>query len=201
MVALTSCTQYRRQTALCLSRNSAACVQYSNIEVLPGGSPCLHQAKFCLFCQKICQQEAISSANDFVHRPKFSQLSPKFKDAIEKIWRPTIFCQATNSVVPWKLSFVRSSYFAYMTKFLYLTFLVRQKISHISNANKVVKTKKWWVQNFQDFFCRCTTLFFVVVQTGPKLVYFPCCTVSYIMSLFGLQWWLTSWVYLIKLGL
>ena len=39
----------------------------------------------------MCQQEAISSANDFVHRPKFSQLSPKFKDAIEKIWRPTIF--------------------------------------------------------------------------------------------------------------
>ena len=154
--------------------------------------PCLHQAKFCLFCQKICQQEAISSANDFVHRPKFSQLSPKFKDAIEKIWRPTIFCQATNSVVPWKLSFVGPSYFAYMTKFLYLTFLVRQKISHISDANKVVKTKKWWVQNFQDFFCRCTTLFFVVGQTGPKLVYFPCCTLSYIMSLFGLQWWLAS---------
>ena len=148
--------------------------------------------KILFVCQKICQQEAISSANDFVHRPKFSQLSTKFKDAIEKIWRPTIFCQATNSVVPWKLSLVRSSYFAYMTKFLYLTFLVRQKISHISDANKVVKTKKWWVQNFQDFFCRCTTLFFVVVQTGPKLVYFPCCTLSYIMSLFGLRWWLTS---------
>ena len=50
MVALTSCTQYRRQTALCLSRNSAACVHYSNIEVLPGGShvACLNVKTSCV---------------------------------------------------------------------------------------------------------------------------------------------------------
>lgn len=155
--------------------------------------PCLHQAKFCLFCQKICQQEAISSANDFVHRPKFSQLSPKFEDAIEKIWRPTILsgdklCCSLKAILRQVILFRVHD----RVPLLVLTFLVRQKISHISDANKVVKRKKWWVQNFQDFFCRCTTLFFVVVQTGPKLVYFPCCTVSYIMSLFGLQWWLTS---------
>ena len=50
MVALTSCTQYRRQTALCLSRNSAACVQYSNVEVLPGGShvACLNVKTSCV---------------------------------------------------------------------------------------------------------------------------------------------------------
>ena len=43
------------------------------------------------FGQKICQQEAISGANDFFfHLPKFSQLSPNFKDAVENILRPTI---------------------------------------------------------------------------------------------------------------
>ena len=50
MVALTSCTQYRRQTALCSSRNSAACVQHSNVEVLPGGShvACLNVKTSCV---------------------------------------------------------------------------------------------------------------------------------------------------------
>ena len=38
-----------------------------------------------MFCKKICQDEAISSANDFFHRPIFSQVSLKFKDAVEKI--------------------------------------------------------------------------------------------------------------------
>ena len=36
----------------------------------------------------------------FFSPAKFSQLSPEFKDAVEKIWRPTIFCRATNSFVP-----------------------------------------------------------------------------------------------------
>ena len=31
--------------------------------------PCLHWAKFCLFCKKLCQQEAISSANDYFFSP------------------------------------------------------------------------------------------------------------------------------------
>ena len=50
--------------------------------------------------QKICQKEAISNANKSFQQPKFSQLSRKFKDAIEKTGRPTIFCQGTNSFVP-----------------------------------------------------------------------------------------------------
>lgn len=32
--------------------------------------------------------------------PKFSQVSPKFKDTVKKIWRPTIFCEATIVFVP-----------------------------------------------------------------------------------------------------
>ena len=41
-----------------------------------------HYAKFCLVCKKICQREAISSANDFLHPPKFLQALRNFKDSI-----------------------------------------------------------------------------------------------------------------------
>ena len=44
---------------------------------------CSHYAKFCLFCQKICQREAISSANDFLHPPKFLQAPRNFKDSVD----------------------------------------------------------------------------------------------------------------------
>ena len=37
------------------------------------------------FAKKIGQQEALPCANDFCHLPKFSQMSPNFKDAVEKI--------------------------------------------------------------------------------------------------------------------
>ena len=44
---------------------------------------CSHYAKFCLFCQKICQREAISSANDFLHLPKFLQTERNFKGSVD----------------------------------------------------------------------------------------------------------------------
>ena len=69
------------------------------------------------------------------HRPKFSQLSPNFKDAVENIWRPTFFCQAAEFVVSWQLAFVGSSSFANMA------FLVIRKISLVSDANTVEKEK------------------------------------------------------------
>ena len=97
--------------------------------------PCSCNAKFCLFCKKICQQEAISSVNDFSTYQNFLNCHQTSKMAsVENIWRPTIFCQATKSLVSWQLSFVRSSYFANMTK-----------------GEKVAKTKNWWLQNFQIF--------------------------------------------------
>ena len=34
-----------------------------------------------------------------VNRKAFSQLPPNFKDAVENIWRPAIFCQGTKSFV------------------------------------------------------------------------------------------------------
>ena len=45
--------------------------------------PSSHYAKFCLFGKLIYRQKAISSANYFFHPPKFSQMSPNFKDAVE----------------------------------------------------------------------------------------------------------------------
>ena len=64
------------------------------------GPGCTKQ-NFIFFAKKICQQEAISSMNCFFFSPnKFSQMSPKFKDAVKKIWRRTIFGQVSNTFVP-----------------------------------------------------------------------------------------------------
>ena len=59
--------------------------------------PCSHCAYFCLFCKKICQQEAISSARDFFHLPKFSQLTPpNLKDVGLKFFSSNkILCSLT----------------------------------------------------------------------------------------------------------
>ena len=39
-------------------------------------------AKFCLICQKICEREAISSANDFLYPPKFLQAQRDFQHGV-----------------------------------------------------------------------------------------------------------------------
>ena len=52
--------------------------------------PCLHFKKFNFFAKKSVIKKL----------PKFSQVSPKFKDTVKKIWRPTIFCEATKVFVP-----------------------------------------------------------------------------------------------------
>ena len=72
----------------------------------------------------------------FLSPTKFPQLLPNFKDAVENIWRPTIFCQlVTKSSVPWQLSFAGSSYFANITNCT--------KNFMCSDANKVTKTSYW----------------------------------------------------------
>ena len=47
---------------------------------------------FVYFAKKSVKMEAISSANDLFHQPKiFSSVTKvNFKDAFEKVWRPTI---------------------------------------------------------------------------------------------------------------
>ena len=69
--------------------------------------------KIWLFCQKNLLSTGlkpfltlISSANDLFHGYQFSQVSPNFRNAVEKVWRPTIFRQSTKSFVPWQLSLV-----------------------------------------------------------------------------------------------
>ena len=37
-----------------------------------------------------------------------------------------------------------------------------------SCANRIAKTKNWWLQNFDSLFCKCQTQIFVLVRTGPK---------------------------------
>ena len=57
---------------------------------------------FVWFAQN-CLQEAISSANDYFQLPKFSQVSPNFKDAVKWIRTEaysTTFCHLTKSFVP-----------------------------------------------------------------------------------------------------
>lgn len=72
---------------------------------------CSHYAKFCIFRKKICQRETILSANDFLTPPKFSHVPPKFKDSVNYLWRPTVFCRARKSIFPWHIPFNWSTYF------------------------------------------------------------------------------------------
>ena len=52
-----------------------------------------------------------------------------------------------------------------------MTFLVTLKLLRTSGANKVTKTKIWYLQTCQ-FFCKSQTPFSVVVQTGPMQTVF-----------------------------
>ena len=79
------------------------------------------------------------------------QLLPNFKGPAEKLWRPTIFCQTGKSFVHWQLSLVRSS--PQKTSFNW-PFWSYEKF-RVSYANKVAKTKNWW-------------LFFVLMRTRPQ---------------------------------
>lgn len=55
-----------------------------------------------LFCPVCILKKFICFAKQSVIKklPKFSQVSPKFKDTVKKIWRPTSFCEATKVFVP-----------------------------------------------------------------------------------------------------
>ena len=107
--------------------------------------PCWHSAKFLFVLQKeICQQEAILSASDFFHLPKFSQLSPNLKDVVENIWRPN-FSQETKSFVPGTLRWV----ILFREDWRYWLY---EKISLVSDVNKIAKTKKIVIAKFSIFF-------------------------------------------------
>ena len=65
--------------------------------------------------------EAISSANDLFHQPKFSQVSPKLslKMPSRKFGGLQFLIRQRKSFLPWQLSFVGSSYFANMITILF----------------------------------------------------------------------------------
>ena len=79
------------------------------------------------------------------------QLLPNFKGPVEKLWRPPIFCKTGKFFVHWQLSLVRSS--SKKTSFNW-PFCSYEKF-RVSYANKVAKTKNWW-------------LFFVLMRTRPQ---------------------------------
>ena len=56
-------------------------------------------AKFSLFCDNIWQQEAMCGVNDFFTFQNFSEVSLNLPSR-KLVWRPTIFRQATKSLVP-----------------------------------------------------------------------------------------------------
>ena len=71
---------------------------------------CSHYAKFCLNCEKICQHKAISSANDFLHPPKFLQAQRNFKDSVDcleanKILSGKKILFSLTSICHWVLKF------------------------------------------------------------------------------------------------
>ena len=103
--------------------------------------PCSHYANFFLFCKKSgCQQEAISSKNDFFHLPNF--LSCHQTSKMPSRGLQFFVMIRRHSFVPWQPSYFVTDQ---------LTFLVIRKISRVSDANKVEKTKSRWLQNFQIF--------------------------------------------------
>lgn len=64
---------------------------------------CSHHAKFCLFCQKICQHEAISSAIDFLHPTKIFASATNLRrcrqlalEAVNILSGEEILCSSTS---------------------------------------------------------------------------------------------------------
>ena len=138
--------------------------------------PCSHHTqKFVSFANTICQQEARSSANDFFHLRKFSQLLLNLKDAVENIWRPTIFYLATK-VLCFVTAFLRRvisisrtwpiTELEFLTGF-YWHFWLYQKFRCMSQMRTRLQKRKI---GDHKILCRRQTLIFVVLlRTGPDL--------------------------------
>ena len=63
------------------------------------GPGCTKQ-NFFFFAKKSVNRKPFLVWFFFFSPNKFSQMSPKFKDAVKKIWRRTIFGQVSNAFVP-----------------------------------------------------------------------------------------------------
>ena len=76
---------------------------------------------FVYFAKKSVKMEAISSANDLFHQPRFSQVSPKLSSKMpwSKFGGLQFLIRQRKSFLPWQLFFVGSSYFANMITVLF----------------------------------------------------------------------------------
>ena len=60
---------------------------------------CSHNAKFGLFCKKICQQEAISSANDFSNYQNFLDCHQTSKMPLRTFGGVQFFARQQNPLI------------------------------------------------------------------------------------------------------
>ena len=81
----------------------------------------------------VLQKKSVNArpiANDLFDPPKFSQ----FRQLALELWRPTIFCRARKSIVPWKIPFNLSSYFVIDTRLngiMYECFLIERSLLRV----------------------------------------------------------------------
>ena len=77
--------------------------------------------------------EAISSANDFFHQPKFSQVSPKLSSKMPSstFGGLQFLIRQRKSLLSWQLSFVGSSYFANMITILFQLLFLSGQYVHV----------------------------------------------------------------------
>lgn len=120
--------------------------------------PCSLHAKFCLLCKKVCQQEATSTANDFFHQPKFSQLPANFKNTVENQRRPKIFLPGNKILCSLtRVSFFSDHLILRTWPFQWLFWLF-EKFRVSDAANKGEKRKIGDYKNFVVIRCQTNSL-------------------------------------------
>ena len=136
--------------------------------------PCSHEAKFCLFCKKLCQQRGISSANEFFFTVQnFLNCHQSSRMPSRRVGNLEFFVRRQSPL------FFDSN--PSSGHFISHTWSIKVTSIGISGKTKNFaclwceqgpkKKKNWWVQNFQ-IFRRHQTLFFAVVRIGPKAVHY-----------------------------
>ena len=114
--------------------------------------PCsLYQKMFCLAKKRVNKKPFLRRTIFFTYQ-NFLKCHQTFKDAIGKFWRPTVFCQATKSFVPWLLSFVGPSYFASMTiRVSSIDVCLYEKFC-LSRRRRPIRLQKQTVGDYRIFF-------------------------------------------------
>ena len=113
---------------------------------------------FVCYAKKVCQQEATSTANDFFHQPKFSQLPANFKNTVENQRRPKIFLPGNKILCSWtRVSFFSDHLILRTWPFQWLFWLF-EKFRVSDAANKGEKRKIGDYKNFVVIRCQTNSL-------------------------------------------